>query len=94
MFPVEMNGGSDPVALRERFGKDLRLLGGVDKMVLQTDKDSIKKELERLRPVVEEGGFIPHVDHRTQPTVSLENYLYYLDLKREMFNAGRREPMY
>ncbi|MBN1808997.1 MAG: hypothetical protein JW909_07995 [Planctomycetes bacterium] len=94
MFPVEVHGGTDPVALRERYGKDMRFLGGVDKMVLQTDKTSIKKELERLRPAVEEGGFIPHVDHRCQPSVPYENYLYYLDTKREMFNAGRREPMY
>jgi len=94
MFPVEVHGGSDPVELRRRFGSELRLMGGVDKMVLQADKASIKKELERLKPLVEEGGFIPHVDHRVQPTVPFDNYLYYLDLKRDMFGAGKRRPMY
>lgn len=94
MFPVEVHGGTDPVALRKKFGKDLRFMGGVDKMMLQKTKKDIKKELERLAPVVEEGGFIPHVDHRVQPSVPYRNYLYYLDLKRKMWNAGKREPMY
>ncbi|HQK95802.1 MAG TPA: hypothetical protein PLD23_20050 [Armatimonadota bacterium] len=48
--------------------------------------------MERLLPVVEEGGFIPHVDHRVPADVPLANYKYYLKLKREMFRAGVKEP--
>jgi uroporphyrinogen decarboxylase len=42
-----------------------------------------------LAPVVWEGGYIPHADHRVPPDVSYENYLYYLNLKREMFGTPR-----
>ena len=35
-----------------------------------------------------ESGFIPGVDHRVPADVSLENYKYYLKLKRDMFDAG------
>jgi len=58
-----------------------------------TFKD-IEKELLRLLPVVEEGGFVPHVDHRVPADVPLENYKFYMKLKREMFRAGKKEPMY
>ena len=84
MFPVEVRAGSDPVQLRKRFGKDILLLGGFDKMALIRGKSDILKELKRLTPVVEEGGFIPHVDHRVPPDVPYENYLYYLREKKAM----------
>jgi len=84
-YPLEVAGGSDPVVLREQYGKDLLLMGGVDKIPLIKGKDAIDAELERLKPLVEEGGFIPHVDHRVPPDVSLENYRHYVRRKREVF---------
>lgn len=84
MFPVEVRAGSDPVMLRRQYGKDLLLLGGFDKMVLYRDQEAILAELRRLAPVVEEGGFVPHVDHRVPCGVPLENYLYYHREKRAL----------
>lgn len=91
MFPVEVRAGSDPVELRKRFGKDLLLLGGFDKMALLAGKEAILAELKRLEPVVEEGGFVPHVDHRVPAGVTLENYMYYLREKRALlgYSTGR-----
>ncbi|MFA5646020.1 MAG: uroporphyrinogen decarboxylase family protein [Candidatus Ratteibacteria bacterium] len=85
MFPLEINSSSDPVSLRKEYGKDLLLLGGVDKIALIKGKSEIDRELERIRPIVEEGGYIPHVDHRVPPDVSFEHYLYYLHRKKEIF---------
>lgn len=85
MFPLEINGGTDPVALRERFGQQVLLAGGVDKIQLAKGKKEIERELERIRPVVESGGYIPHVDHRVPPDISYENYLYYLKVKKYLF---------
>ena len=86
MFPLEINSGSDPVALRKKFGKRILLMGGVDKKALIEGPAAIDRELDRIREVVIEGGYIPHVDHRVPPDVSLKNYLYYLRKKREIFN--------
>ncbi|MHC5055355.1 MAG: uroporphyrinogen decarboxylase family protein [Planctomycetota bacterium] len=94
MFPVEVNGGSDPVALRKKHGRDLRFMGGVDKMKLAAGPKAIEAELMRLLPVVEDGGFIPHCDHRCPPTVKLADYKFYLDLKRHLFACGKREKRY
>jgi uroporphyrinogen decarboxylase len=84
MFPLEVNSGVHPEDLRKKF-PCIRMIGGVDKVMLLKGQDAIRKELLRLKPLVEEGGFIPHVDHRVQADVSFKDYLYYLEAKRDIF---------
>lgn len=85
MFPLEVNGGTDPVALRQKYGQGILLAGGVNKIPLAKGKKEIEDELERIRLTAEGGGYIPHVDHRVPPDVSYENYLYYLKVKKHIF---------
>ncbi len=92
MFPVEVNGGSDPVALRKKH-PGILLQGGFCKMKLLAGKDAIKKEFARLKPIFDEGGFLPGIDHRVQADVKLENYKYYLKLKRDILGVGGK-PQY
>ena len=93
LFPVEVHGGTDPVAIRRLYGKRVKLWGGFCKMALSAGREAIDKELERLRPCVEQGGFLLGVDHRVQADVRLDHYKYYLDRKRELFHVGG-EPQY
>lgn len=83
MFPLEAVW-TDPFKLREEFNERVLLIGGVNKRELAKDRVSIDRELERLAPLLAQGGFIPCVDHRVPPDVPYENYLYYLAKKREM----------
>ncbi len=85
LFPYEVNSCIHPVELLNEFGKELRIMGGVDKMALGKGPQAIKEYLESLVPAVERGGYIPFCDHRCPPNVKPEDYLYYLDLKEEMF---------
>lgn len=85
LFPYEVNSCAHPGELLDEYGKDLRIMGGVDKMALGAGKEEIKKYLETLVPYVERGGYIPFCDHRCPPNVTPEDYLYYLDLKEKMF---------
>lgn len=89
LFPLEVNCSGHPGELLDAYGRPLRIMGGVDKMALIAGKSAIRKYLESLLPWVHRGGFIPHCDHRCPPDVSQDNYLYYLDLKEELF--GRLE---
>lgn len=93
MFPLERNGGSDPVLLRQRYGRDLRLMGGVNKVTMAQGGDAIRRELEALAPVVTDGGYIPFCDHRCPPNVTLEKYREYLKAKREIFGIPQKEEM-
>jgi len=85
LFPFEVNGCSHPADLLNEYGKDLRIMGGVDKIELGKGKEAIKAYLETLIPLVERGGYIPFCDHRCPPNVKPEDYLYYLELKESMF---------
>jgi uroporphyrinogen decarboxylase len=83
IWPIERAAeDQDPLALRKKYGKSLRLWGGVDKRELARGRAAIDAHLTSLAPLVEEGGFIPTVDHTVPPDISLENLLYYFERKR------------
>ena len=88
LFPYEVNGCCHPAELLSEYGPELRIMGGVDKMELAKGPQAIKAYLESLVPLVERGGYIPFCDHRCPPNVKVEDYLYYLDLKEEMFGMN------
>jgi len=85
LFPFEVNGCAHPAELLAEYGKDLRIMGGVDKIQLGKGPEAIKAYMETLVPLVERGGYIPFCDHRCPPNVKPDDYLYYLDLKEQMF---------
>jgi hypothetical protein len=85
LFPFEVNGCAHPAELLAEYGKDLRIMGGFDKIELAKGPAAIKAYMKTLVPLVERGGFIPFCDHRCPPNVKPEDYLYYLNLKEEMF---------
>jgi len=92
MFPLEVRGGTDPHWMRSEFGRNVLLMGGIDKTALIAGKAQIRAEVKRLEKLVADGGFIPHFDHRTPPDVSLENYRYYLKVKRSAFGIPEPGP--
>ncbi len=88
IWPMERAADSqDPIALRKKYGKQLRLWGGVDKRELTKDKKAIDEALHYLAPLVEEGGFIPTIDHTVPPDISLENFMYYLKRKMDLLSG-------
>jgi uroporphyrinogen decarboxylase len=86
MFPIEVGVWDGSFApWREKFGKDLRGVGGMNKHVLTKDYAAIDKEIERMRPIVELGGYLPCPDHRLPPDTKWENVQYYCDKFRKVF---------
>jgi hypothetical protein len=71
----------DYAGLRQEFGKDLRLIGGIDLDVLRLDKGAIQQEvLQVVPPLLADGGYVPLADGRVRADVPLENYLFYRQL--------------
>lgn len=85
LFPYEVNSCVHPKTLCDEYGKDLRIMGGIDKLEMIKGKAAIKAYLESVEPLVARGGYIPFCDHRCPPDVKEDDYLYYLDLKERMF---------
>jgi len=78
-YPIERAAGMDPAALRREFGRELRLIGGIDKRAMKAGRDAVDSELANVLPLMKEGGYIPWCDHLVPPDVPYDNYRYYVD---------------
>ncbi len=82
--PMEVAAGNDINAYRARFGRGLAYQGGIDKRAIAAGGAVLKAELDRVRPVVQEGGYIPGCDHGVPPDISWKNFQEYSLLLAEM----------
>ena len=86
MFPIEVGTWNASIApWRAKYGRALRGVGGMDKRVFAQDKAAVDREIDRLRPLVELGGYIPCPDHRIAPDAKYENVAYYCERFRHYF---------
>lgn len=85
MFPIEVgNWNSNILPWREKYGKELRGVGGMNKNVLSMDYKAVDQEIERLKPLIELGGYIPCLDHLIAPDAKFENIQYYCDRMHQL----------
>ena len=87
IWPLERASDMDPIAIRKKFGRDLRLWGCVDKRELAKNFAAIDAHLRTLQPLIADGGFIPSVDHLVPPDVSLANFEHYMMRKRQLLRG-------
>jgi uroporphyrinogen decarboxylase len=86
MFPIEVGTWNASIApWREQYGRGLRGVGGMNKTVFAHDRAAIDAEVERLKPLVELGGYIPCPDHRIAPDAKFELVQYYCERLRLAF---------
>ena len=86
MFPIEVGTWNASIKpWREQYGKELRGVGGMNKTVFARDSAAVDAEVERLKPLVELGGYIPCPDHRIAPDGEWDNVQYYCNKMRETF---------
>jgi uroporphyrinogen decarboxylase len=84
-FPLQPgHWGATPERMRRRFGRELRIVGGFDKLALEKGRASIDAEIERHVPVMKGGGFVIMPDHLITPDVPLEDYRYYIERIRAL----------
>jgi len=80
--PMEVAAGGDPFTLKQRYGDGIVFAGCVDKRVLARDKAAIDREVEKVKRLLDMGGYFPAVDHSVPPDVPLENFRYFLQQLR------------
>ncbi len=84
IWPLEVNAGMDVVALREQYGHRMTWRGGVNKFALLEGRAAIDRELDRIAPVVEDGGYMPQLDHQIPVGVTFQDFSYYMERKKEL----------
>ena len=89
LWACEVNTVSmDYRSLREEFGRELRLIGGIDLDVLREGKEAIRIEVEeKVPPLLAQGGYVPLADGRVREDIPLENYIYFRQLLEKVTNA-------
>ena len=82
--PLEIKAGMDPARLKTLYGDKLAFHGGINAQ-LWDDIDKVKAEMERIIPVMKEGGgYVFASDHSIPNSVSLQNMTEILKLARKL----------
>ncbi|MDR3644554.1 MAG: hypothetical protein P4M02_05720 [Clostridia bacterium] len=86
MFPIEYGTWQASIApWREKYGRGLLGVGGMNKNVFSRDYRAVDDEIERLKTLVALGGYLPCPDHRIAPDAKWENVQYYCDRMHKAF---------
>jgi len=84
MFPIEVGTWDASIKpWRDKYGKQIRGVGGMKKALFAQDKAAIDAEIERLKPMVEMGGYIPCPDHGIPVDAKWELVQYYCEQVKE-----------
>lgn len=76
---------NDITECRREYGKQMAFIGGLDKRALAAGGEKMRAELMRaVPPLLEEGGFIPGVDHAVPPDISWPDFVEYARLLAEL----------
>lgn len=88
LWPFECQSGMDVVKIRQTYGHDLVIMGGINKRALIPGGDVMRREVDRIMPLVEDGGYIPELDHSVPPDVSWPNFCEYIEYLKYRLGRG------
>ena len=86
-FPFECQSGMDIRKIREQYGKQFVIIGGIEKYALADEfsEDVMKREVfAKVVPMLKDGGFIPMLDHSAPPNISYTRFCSFLKYIREL----------
>lgn len=88
MFPIEVGTWDASIEpWREKYGKQVRGVGGMRKYIFAQDYAAVDTEIERLKKLVDMGGFIPCPDHRIADDAEWGNVQYYCEKMHTAFGG-------
>lgn len=88
LWPFEVQSGMDVVKIRKQYGRDLAMMGGLDKKEIAKGGDAMRIEVDRVMPLVEEGGYIPELDHGVPPDISFDVFCDYIGYIKKRMKRG------
>lgn len=87
--PIDVAAGNDIVEYRQRFGRQMAYVGGIDKRAMAAGGEALRAEVMRVAPLITEGGYIPTCDHGVPAEVPYEDRIYY---RRRCVELGGSAP--
>ncbi len=81
LYPLEAAAGENAIELRREYGRDLLMIGNIDKRKIAKGGRALEEEVKnKLDFLLQEGGYIPSLDHCVSPGISFSNYRNYLEI--------------
>jgi len=88
LFPLEVASNEDALRLRKEYGHRLLIVGNIDKRALARGGAALENEVHSKLPfMIEDGGYIPSVDHCVSSDISFQNYSRYIELVKGYWNS-------
>jgi hypothetical protein len=91
IFPWETQMGLDIIEVRRQY-PTLQMIGGINKYSLAQGREAIDRELGKVPFMLEQGRYLPAVDHFVPPDVSWDNYRYFAQRLRELIERYPPAP--
>jgi uroporphyrinogen decarboxylase len=88
LWPFEVQSGMDVLKVRKTYGRNLALVGGIDKRACTRGFDEMHHEIDRVMPLVEQGGYVPELDHSVPPNLSWPNFIEYVRYTKHRLGRG------
>jgi len=88
LWPFEVQAGMDVVEVRRTYGHDLALAGGIPKQAVAEGGEAMRRSVDRIMPLVEDGGYFPELDHSAPPDISWGNFGDYITYLSDRLGRG------
>ena len=63
---------------------------GIDRREIAKVRKGIKKKLfSKSPPMLENGGYIPHIEHSIPPDIAYDDFMHYIEQKLKLTGAER-----
>jgi len=79
-WPIEIAALNDPVAYRKQYGKAITFFGGIDKREIRSYEQTYAEIMGKVPWLLEQGGYIPCIDHAIPPDMPVRSYFYMVEL--------------
>jgi uroporphyrinogen decarboxylase len=80
LAPLECGAGLDAVKLRNKYGRDLLMIGNIAKEAVMRGKTQIDAEIDyKVGRLIAKGGYVPALDDMITPDMTFENVLYFIN---------------
>jgi uroporphyrinogen decarboxylase len=88
LWPFERQAGMDVVEIRQTYGHDLAMAGGINKRAVAAGGEAMRREVDRVMPLVEDGGYLPELDHSAPPDISWAHFCEYMSYLMQRLSRG------
>jgi uroporphyrinogen decarboxylase len=79
-WPIEIAALNDPIAYRKQYGSAIAFFGGIDKREIRGYEQTYAEIMGKVPRLLEQGGYIPSIDHAVPPDMPVRSYFYMVEL--------------